>query len=146
MKRDTFFEGYQQLMLGELIEKIKACGLTYGEENLPKTMMFDFGSAVPTCLNSSRGDYSELALGYRLDGYDRHFKENDAKPSLATDLLSDLESAIGSTFEGYKGGEYKMTKDTPVWVDNWGNCSNTAIVDVIDGGYYILLITAYCEY
>ena len=39
-----------------------------------------------------------------------------------------------------------MDADTPVWVANQGNADNTAIIGVLDCGWKIILLTAYCEY
>jgi hypothetical protein len=143
-QRNVSFNESNQLSLGEIIEKLEKCGLTHGEENEPKTVDYDFATAIPTFLDSWRGSYDELALGFKLSGYDNdeeHFAQTKAE-----DLLSELKSAIGKTFTGWKGGEYKMTKNTPVWVANSGNVNNTGIIDVIDDGYRIILMTAYCEF
>lgn len=143
MKRDTFFKEESQLSLGEIIEKIEKAGLTKGNGG-PKSVMFDFGTAIPTTLASWRGSYSELALGYSLTGYDndqKHFNDITAEA-----LLRELRSGINKTFEGWKGGDFTMYEDTPVWVSNPGNGSHTAIVDVFDDGWCLVLLTAYCEY
>lgn len=142
-KKETIFHGYYQLSLGELIERIEKAGTT-NEKGEPKTVYFDFGSAVPTIMQSWRGSYYELALGYTLTGYDAphdHFKQR-----LATELLQELKETIGKEFTGWKGGEFTMSKDTPIWVNNPGNSGNTAIVAVKDGGYCLYLITAFCEF
>jgi len=146
-RRDSILKDSPQLTLGELIEKIKACGLTHGDEQEPKLVYYDFGTAIPTDLDSWRGSYDELALGYRLTGYDVNSSNGDHhKECKAEDLLKNLESAIGKTFTGWKGGEFIMNENTPVWVDNPGNTSDTAIVNVFDDGWRIILITARCEY
>jgi hypothetical protein len=133
-----------QLTLGQLIQKLEKCELTYGEENKPKDVCFDFGSAVPTSLDSWRGVYAHLALGYELSGRDNNFR--DFTSPNVKDLLSELKSANGKCFTGWKGGEYYMNKSTPVWVANPGGVGHTAIVDVYDDGINIVLITAYWEY
>lgn len=142
-QRNRTFASSAQLTLGQIIEKLEKCGLTHGDKNEPKQVDYDFGTAVPTSLDSWRGIYSELALGYRLSGYDNdddHFAH-----ATAENLLSELKSAIGKEFEGWKGGEFTMDENTPVWVANAGNSGNTGIVDVIDCGWRIILMTAYCE-
>ena len=138
-----------QLTLGQLISEIEKCGTTYGPENEDKKVCFDFGSAVPTSLASWRGSYDELALGYRLSGYDapnqekHHFNDQTAEK-----LLKELKSGMvtGVTFPGWKGGDYQMDEDTPLWVANVGNVDNTCIVGVLDIGWQIVICTAYCEY
>lgn len=128
--RDTM-----QLTLGKLIEQLQACDLT-GTDGKPKSICYDFCRFRPTSLMSWRGSYAELALGY---------KENGDYPS-AQSILEDCQSSIGATYQGYKGGDFVMDADTPVWVANYGNSSETAIVGVVDAGYQIVLLTAYCEY
>lgn len=134
----------KQLTLGELIQKLEKCELTHGEENEPKNVCFDFGSAVPTGLDSWRGSYDELALGYKLSGHDNN-DEHFAKTT-AEELLNELKSAIGKKFTGWKGGEFHMNENTRVWVANPGNAGNTGIVEVVDDGWRIILLTSYCEY
>lgn len=36
------------------------------------------------------------------------------------DMLADATSALGATFEGYKGGEYRMDEETDCWLAFWG--------------------------
>jgi hypothetical protein len=143
-QRNRTFASSAQLTLGQIIEKLEKCGLTHGEKNEPKQVEYDFGTAIPTTLGSWRGSYSELALGYKLSGYDNndgHFAQTTAET-----FLSELKSAIGKKFTGWKGGEFTMNKDTPVWVANAGNSGNTGIINVVDDGWRIILMTAYCEY
>lgn len=133
----------EQLNLGELIEKIESFNLMtdYLEENEDKTVEFDFASAIPTTLDSWRGDYSQLALGFRLSGYD---SDEDHHASItAKDLLTELKGAIGKSYYGWKGGDYTMSKSTDVWVTNSGNCGHTVITNVIDAGYKLILETRY---
>lgn len=132
---------YQPLTLGEIIKKMENCELKLRDED--KCVQFDFGTAIPTSLDSWRGIYSELALGYKLTGYDNsdaHWGDKKAKS-----LIFDLKEAIGKTFMGWKGGHFTMNESTTVWVANPGNSGNTGIVDVFDNEYSIFLITAYCE-
>lgn len=141
--REKRFSESNQLSLGEIIKRIENCG-SISKNNEPKTVCFDFGSAIPTTLDSWRGDYSELALGYKLTGYDND--ENHLAEITVKDLLAELKSAIGKTFNGWKGGEYEMNENTPVWVANPGNGGNTIITNAIDDGWRIILMTTYCEY
>jgi hypothetical protein len=95
---------------------------------------FDFAYFVPDALKSWRGDYSQLALGFR--------ERSTEKPApKVAEVLSLLQGALKKTFEGYKGGDYQMSERTPVWMDNWGEVSHTAIVGVqfVDG--YVVLQT-----
>lgn len=143
-KRDQSFADSPQLILGDLIDELEKCDLSDLSSGEKKGIAFDFGSAIPTTVDSWRGSYAELAIGYRLSGYDnddQHFSD-----SYAVDFLEHLKSTIGKTFDGWKGGEYTMSKSTPVWVSNPGNAGSTAVVGVLDAGWQIVIITAYCEY
>lgn len=92
-------------------------------------VVYDFGYFRPHDLDSSRGDYSELALGYTEEG-DITVKE----------LLELLKGAIGRTYTGYKGGEFLMNEHTPVCIDNWGHWSETEIV-AVQGSHRVTIIT-----
>ena len=143
-QRNRNFATSAQLTLGQIIDKLEKCGLTHGDDDEPKQVDYDFASAVPTTLDSWRGAYEELALGFKLSGYDNddeHFAETTAET-----LLSELKNAVGKQYEGWKGGIFTMTRETPVWVTNAGNSGNTGIIDVVDDGWRIILMTAYCEY
>lgn len=113
---------YGTTSLRSLLEALK---------DLPETapVVFDFCYLNPTTVDSYRGYYEHLALGWSTHGD----KQN-------RDMRRNLSDANGSTFEGYKGGEYMMTPETPVWVDNYGDVSRTAIV-AIEFDYVIRLIT-----
>lgn len=141
VSRAKSFSSSPQITLGELIKQIEDAGTKNGDED--KTVCFDFGSAIPTVLDSWRGSYDELALGYELSGYDGNGKYEEAT---AEKLLTELKSAIGKTFTGWKGGDFTMSENTPIWVSNPGNCGNTAIVGILDKDYRLVILTAYCEY
>ena len=61
--------------------------------------------------HSYRGYYSDLAFEPGNPGQTRK----------ASELLADCRSAMGEVFEGYKGGEYQMGRNTPVWVSHYGD-------------------------
>ena len=80
-----------------------------------------------------------LAIGYtNEDTFDSGWK--------IFNLLSECRQCIGSTFQGYKGGYYKMDEHTEVWIDNYGHASSTGLVEIIDAGYKIILRADYREY
>jgi len=144
--RQKTLSNSDQLTLGELLLKLKPIV----EKQLDKkdddiaSVEYDFGTAIPTNFSSWRGSYSEIALGYELIGYDNYEKHfGNVK---VTNFIKMVEEAIGQTYTGWKGGEFTMNKNTPVWVANPGNSGNTGIVEVIDDGYRVILMTAYCEY
>ncbi len=37
-------------------------------------------------------------------------------------MLADAKSALGQTFQGYKGGDYEMGEWTEVWLAHYGQC------------------------
>ena len=131
--RNRAFEQSPQLSLGDLIKKLEEVR----NNNSHKTgddepsVQFDFEDLFPTTLNSWRGVYAELALGFALEGED---------PKIGP-FIDMLKSAIGMTFEGWKGGDYRMDEGTPVWVANPGHVGETAVFDVIDDGWRAIIVT-----
>ena len=117
------------LTLGELIQRIE-------ELQGGCTVQFDalFGKFPAGRIYSSRGDYSHLALEH----------SPKAGSVLDSDLLRMLQMSVLRLFEGYKGGSYIGRLDTPVWVDNWGEWTRRAIVDVcvLDDTKTMILQTA----
>lgn len=122
----------QPINLGTLISLLAA-------RNPAETVEFDFGGLVPdvTHFLSYRGWYEHLALGFSP-------RTSYPEPTVAT-VKSALEGLIGKFLTGYKGGEYRMTDRTPVWVSQWGDVSNTSLVglDPVSRGVTVLQ-TAYC--
>ena len=89
------------LSLGELIDRLKKM-----PEDRP--VICDTGQH-PGKFMSYRGCYEDLAV-----------EPTDEKIT-AGKLLNHAEQALGNTFEGYKGGSYTMTEDTPLWLAPYGN-------------------------
>lgn len=110
------------LTLIELIEEI--------EKHPALPVVYDTGEH-PTKIGSWRGVYAELALSHEKEG----------SPLISTNLIKILEEAIGATYTGYKGGEFKMSKDTLVWVDNYGEYTDTIITKVKKVGEQIIIYT-----
>lgn len=110
--------GKYHLTLGGLIDALG--------RNLNLEVAFDTGDGVgKDC--SYRGYYSDLAL--------------DAGPiATCADLLKRLSGAIGKTYTGYKGGDYTMRHDTPLWFASYGN-TGLAIVDAKVQGSRLVLVT-----
>lgn len=136
--RKQILANSDQLTLGKLIKKIENVvkkGYKCYDGSEP-TVRYDFEYLFPTKIDSWRGSYAELALNYKTEG--------EYLP--VSKFLDLLKSAIGATFDGYKGGEFTMHEDTPVWVANYGNSGNTAVVDVLDCNYEVILVTGYREY
>lgn len=116
----------KQLTLGELIILLSTC-------NQCTPVRFDFGvsAIVPDEIDSYRGNYRDLAIGYSEDASDITVAEFSQK----------LIDVNGTSLTGYKGGSFLMDSNTPVWVANYGCSSNTIIVDVLDYNYIAYLKT-----
>jgi len=59
--------------------------------------------------HSDRGDYYNVAF------------TPEASAKLG-DMLSHAKSAIGASFTGWKGGEYRMEEYTPCYIGRYGEC------------------------
>lgn len=81
-------------------------------------VFLDDTNKSPGRLYSYRGYYEDLA-----------FAEVGSAPT-AELLLEICKDALGKTFTGYKGGDFVMTEDTPLWVSEYGAVSGIAIVGV----------------
>lgn len=135
------------LTLGELILKIEPIVEKQKERILggseEATVCYDFEYLFPTEFDSWRGSYNELALNFHLGGYGG---DDKIKQLTVSKFLTLLKETVGKEFTGWKGGEFTMNKHTPIWVANSGNSGSTAIIDVVDNGYQIYLITAIREF
>lgn len=124
-----------QLTLGELILKLEPI-VKNQKDGDEATVRYDFEYLFPTSIDSWRGSYDELALNFEMQGEEMKVSE----------FLKMLKDCVGKTFTGYKGGDFVMHKGTPIWVANYSHSGNTAVIDVVDNGYVVLLITGYREF
>ena len=91
------------LTLGELIERLRA------EPNQAKRVRV--GLAEP---HSYRGYYDQLAF--------------EPTPNVTVaEMLAAAESALGATFQGYKGGDYVMREYTDTWIAHWGESGGETV-------------------
>ena len=88
--------------LGEAIEIL---------EGFPPNYVTNLNNAA----YSYRGYYSDLAL--------------DFGESTVEEVLTTMKNVIGNKLTGYKGGEFLMDKDTPLWRASFGD-TGYAIVDI----------------
>ena len=65
--------------------------------------------------HSYRGYYSDLAL------------EPTTTPIKVNQLIDQLEAVIDTELTGYKGGEFLMLADTPVWVSHYGTTGSALV-------------------
>jgi len=134
------FSKSDQLSLGGIIQLLEPIagrqGDVAGEHNEEALVQFDFGYLFPTSIDSWRGSYNELALNYKSEG----------ELMYVSAFLDMLKKAVGTTFTGYKGGDYVMNRSTPVWVANGGDSGNTAVIGIVDDDYRVLIMTGYREF
>jgi hypothetical protein len=142
-ERRQKFLSSDQLSLGALIAKLETIvenQKTYGDNKDDPRVYYDFGDdRFPTRFDSWRGIYRELALDCDSE------KCSEDLPIPVSDFLELCRETIGKSFEGYKGGEYIMDEETPIWIANYGDCGNTALIDIMDVGWRVILITGCCE-
>jgi len=125
------------LTLGELIDylEIKVAGL---ENDLPVVFSDDF-MLHPCEANSYRGYFTDVAIGTQPGGW--------TKSCSVSSLLTLLSEVIDQDLTGYKGGEFTMGRDTPLWRSNYGKVSSDAIVGVtMHGGNKVVLQIKHINY
>jgi hypothetical protein len=86
-----------QMTLGELIDTMAAIPT--------ETEIEGFGEP-----HSYRGYYCDLA-----------FEKIEGKIT-ASQAHEIARACMGEIFEGYKGGDFQMGRNTPVWIANYGSC------------------------
>ena len=113
----------EQMSLGDLIDAL---------ERLPKeaSVYFDFANFSPYTFHSYRGNYEDIALAYN---------EGGLAPTVG-DVLERCRIADGSIFSGWKGGTYRMDRDTPVWVASVGESTDTVITSVTAQNDYTVIL------
>ena len=119
---------FDTISLGEFIRLLKTC-------KKDAWIRFDFCYFAPDYLHSYRGWYEHLAFSCGRTW----------QSTLAKDVLIECEQAIGRTYRGYKGGDYVMDENTPLWVDESENASGTAIVNIKDLDYEVVIETKFVE-
>lgn len=67
----------------------------------------------------------DRAASYR--GYYEDLAFNPATDVPFKAMLTVATDALGATFEGYKGGNYKMENYTDCWLSEWGDASGDGI-------------------
>lgn len=121
---------YEQITLGGLIALLS-------ERPSDQGVRFDFCdlSPNPKQIDSYRGFYEHVAIGY--------LPYEDPTDVLVGQLLEALRAKLGTAMEGYKGGDYTMDADCPLWVANWGHSHSTAILGLEREEYATTIRTGY---
>ena len=133
--------------------------LVYQHSGEPHHRWYEPGLYPALKVSSYRGYYSDLAI--ELDsymdnpGYDpsltyswdepRSYKAIRMPQNHVTTvgpLLKNLSDAVGQTFEGYKGGDYRMSRLTPMWVSNYGDAAGLMVTGVEMVGSVVVITTA----
>lgn len=103
------------LTLGKLIKALREADPNTPVIHDSRTFGTDVSVSNP---HSYRGYYEDLAF------------EPDHEVMTAKDLLNHLETwVLDRELEGYKGGMFKMTKNTPLWISPYGESRSIAVVD-----------------
>ena len=124
--------GKRQMTLGTFIAELS--GMPTHSAMRPddeRSGFFDFGTLEPTEFDSYRGFYSDLALGFEVEG----------EGVTVAGLLASAREALGKTYCGYKGGDYVMTDRTPLWAANYGRSGQTAICGLRDEDWAVFIET-----
>ena len=117
-KMDRCTRGGYHVTLGSLIKALQA---------VPADMPVVFSDdAIPGEFDSYRGYYADLAL------------ERGKAPVTAGEFLAKCENALGKEFTGYKGGEFLMGPDTPLWRAEYGDCGEAIVAAAVTGGRFVL--------
>lgn len=114
------------MSLGSLIKAVEAVPRRSpfnATDNREHCVWIGLRGLAPRGFCSYRGDYSHLAIVITTNG--------DKGMDRAL-FLEELRAQIGAVHQGWKGGEYTMTADTPVWaVTHPGFSGSNAIVGVL---------------
>jgi hypothetical protein len=98
------------MTLSELIKALEAA------PDQDKVLPLGFGDP-----DSYRGDYRDLMLCPKAD-------------VTVSQMLADVRSALGTTYEGWKGGQFAMTGHTDCWLAYRGHGDGDTI------GYLLLML------
>lgn len=134
----NMMSGFGTITLGGLIEALEEwCAFAEKESKGSAgarqcSVFFDWAWATPNTVASYRGYYSHLALGYG----------DEDETRMVGELIDHLKEAVGQTYTGWKGGDFKMDLKTPVWVGNPGHCSGTIIKGVGRETYAAFILTS----
>lgn len=107
--------------LGEIIEHLK---------KLPPDAVVAEGFGGP---GSYRGYYGDVAFA-------------PEKSVTVASMLKHAEKAVGATFYGYKGGEFRMLESTPCWLADYGDVGPAILVPGNYDKHYFLPTAAELEH
>lgn len=126
--------GIQPLTLGSLIVELER-SINEAERGGGEYITFDWGSCFPTGFCSYRGWYERTSL---------EFSGSQGDHMTAGAFLTICKNAVGMSVYGYKGGEYFLDENEPMYVACAGMTSSTRVVGV-RAHFGIELVTAQIE-
>lgn len=155
-----------QLLLGEIILKLEAI------QDKTKPLFIDLMDKRPLGIDSWRGVYCELAIqtedlgfvntdeiSHQFDNYTSYKTEEiGCETPTVEQWIEVMKKAVGRTFSGWKGGNFTMSKNTPVWLaevgsssfkiddkeideENYTNYKNVYFIDVKEQDDKVYLVT-----
>lgn len=69
--------------------------------------------------------------GHSYRGYYEQLAFEPVENTTIKAMLIEAEASIGVTYSGYKGGEYTMSGDSPVWIAEYGHCGDEITVSMV---------------
>ena len=123
------------LTLGELIDGLQK--IVDADES--DKMVITTGGTYVSGFSSYRGNYQELAI-VPSGGY-------SSESLTVAQFLTKAKEADGARFDGWKGGEYLMTRENGLWLAHVGECPGIGIEKMQDTKYHFVLhgkITSDC--
>lgn len=105
----------EMFTLGNLIDELEK----YPSEWYIEIKPFNL---IPCFFCSYRGYYSDLNLTFMSRS------EAEFKSTTVGELLTKAKEADGKIFYGYKGGEFLMNRNTPIWIGDDDYSSGVAIL------------------
>lgn len=124
-EQDRVIRSKYHVTLGGLISTLENVGS--GKTVLVK----ETGKSVNSP-HSYRGYYSDLA-----------FEESDEKMTVG-DFVTLCKNAVGTSYVGYKGGDFIMGEDTPLWISHYG-CCGSAVIGIEESGDVLYICTKYVD-
>ena len=125
-------------------ESVEKCAMTANEliskfeefKDSNKKVIIEMNGNLHTSVfiaNSWKGSYNLPAIYYKL--LDKEGYPLDA-------VIENLKNLDGTEVTGYKGGDFTLSGDDPIFIANYGESNNCiAIVDVVETIDYIVCIT-----
>jgi hypothetical protein len=127
--KNTTFHESGGLTLGELIGYLRSL-----DHDLTVKIEWNDRLVNIEDLGSYRGYYDDIAI-----------EPGGLAELTAQETANMLHDAIGRVYEGYKGGDFRMDTDTPVWVSHYGDTSGIGVTGVVATERLAVITTGICE-